>query len=367
MTIPHRADSAALRGSLQHAPAGAAALYKAAELACCPAHALMTLVGVSPGAVATDVLGLPDADARSPFAITRGVTYERSLRSRGADGTDAARLRAVLSRHAPLAALGSLLDVASVVPAGPAAALGRDSVTAGAIAALAAGSSKAPAIVWQPSLPVRLAGTEFRVRPDLLLAGPDGRYTVGEIKSWPEDGPRTDPGAVRSALGQAAVGALALGQAAGPAAAGEPAASALLIAPAARRATPVLRVHSVDRELHVLTAADDALLRSAAAAAERLGADARLDDPRTVASLPTRYGDLCASRCALARWCRERAADSGDPAALGAQAAALPPGRLRAAADAAAGAGRPGPGFAGVAAAGLAYRQALPGSGGGRG
>jgi hypothetical protein len=172
------------RGPLPASPAGAAALYRAAELSACPAHSLMTLVHASPADVARVARGQNVPEGQSPLAIARGVRFENRL---AADG--GARLREALRPVSPRAATGPMLNLHADVPMPPSGAGRAAALLERERRTLAALRGRGPAVVWQAALTVRIGPTAFRVKPDMLMD--TGRaYAVGEVKSYPDRGPR---------------------------------------------------------------------------------------------------------------------------------------------------------------------------------
>lgn len=359
---PDPAALAAAARGLPRAPAGAAGLWKAAELASCPLHSLAVLARVSPADVGEASMGLAGLhEGQSPLAVARGVRFEQALLADGAE-----RLRdAVREWPGARSPIGALLDVEAQAPVGPAAGSAaaalaeRERITLAALAA--AGRPGSPGLVWQPVLTARIAGVAFTVKPDLLVAGA-GRYAVAEAKSYPDRGPHTPRADVATALGQAAVGRLAVAQAAARGHGPGPAPDTVLLLARPGSLRPSLRHQTTRREDLVLSRADGAIARAAGAALAALPPGAALADPGAADAVPFRYTGLCRARCALAARCRERARAAGDPAVLGDDAAALLAGTdLHEAAAAAAGRLTPPPGGAleRLASAGAAWRAAV--------
>lgn len=310
MTERTTADPGAfLRGALPHVPAGAAGLYSAAELHGCPAHALMTMAQVSPADVAAVALRQHVPQGQSPLALGRGTAFERQLTR-----DTPSRLQTALDRNG----LGTdrFVDVASTVPMPPAGHGRSHALAARETATLAAVGENRPVAIWQGALTLLVGKTTFRIQPDLIVRDREGIVRVGEVKSWADNGPRTSPRALSSALGQVAVGERALRQAGQ-----HPVSEAVLVLASPRSSDPSVRVQPTDREATLVDAAARSLPRAASLALASLPPGSTLDDPDAVRALPTSYSDLCWSRCALATWCRRRAVERGDPAVLGAAAA----------------------------------------------
>jgi len=306
-----------LRGALPFTPAGAAGLFAAAELQDCAAHVLMTMAQVAPADVASTALGEKVNQGQSPLALGRGNAFERQL-TRGVPS----RLGVALGHNG----LGTdlFVDVTRRVPMPPSGHGREEALRRREQATLDVLADGGAATVWQGALTVTLGKVAFRVQPDLIIRDDTGRLRVGEVKSWADNGPRTSGRALSSALGQVAVGDLALRQA-GHVTVPE----AVLVLARPRSSDASVRVQATGREKALIDDAARAFPQVASDALRRLPPGSTLDQSDTVRALPTAYGDLCRLRCALADWCRRRAVERGDPAVLGDAAAGdLEPGAL---------------------------------------
>jgi hypothetical protein len=310
MSSKSSATAGSLRGTLPQSPAGAAGLYAAAQLRACHAHTLFTAAHVNTSDVARHVLGLPADDGQSPLALGRGTGFERQL-TRG----EPSRLQTAFAGIGIDAS--RFVDIAVQIPM-PAAGHGRPrALQAREEATVDELAGDCPKVVWQGALTLTIGDTAFRVQPDLIVRGPDGALRVGEVKAWPDRGPRTSPSALASALGQVAVGAAALAQRGLT-----PAPEAVLVLALPRRRDPSARVQSIGRESALLDRATRDIPATVRETVDALPNGATLDQPETIRLLPTAYGDMCRGRCSLVEWCRRRAAEQGSAAVLGDAAAA---------------------------------------------
>ena len=198
---------AALRGSAPQRSLDARALAALAANPGCRRRAVLDAAGVDKTALA-DRLGRPAPFGQSPFAITRGLSFEKRITSDGF-----ADLLELLRRHlAPAAAYGSDDDCPVEVPqlvTDPKRPSERVASTRAALAQ----ASQAPG-VWtllhHPLLRLEVAGSTVLLEPDVVAVHPDGRWTVVEIKSFPILDGSADPAKVGAAARQAAVYVLAL-------------------------------------------------------------------------------------------------------------------------------------------------------------
>jgi hypothetical protein len=151
-------------------------------------------------------LGSPAAFGQSPFAITRGVVFERRLRAERC-----AELVALLrSALLPEASAQSPVEVPDLLPSeGPAVRAARTRVALAEAAANAA-AGRGWTLLDRPLLRLDVAGSTVSLEPDAIVVGPDGRWTVVEIKSFPILDGSADPAKVGAAARQAAVYVLAL-------------------------------------------------------------------------------------------------------------------------------------------------------------
>lgn len=198
---------AALRGSAPQRSLDARALAALAANPGCRRRAVLDAAGVDKAALA-DRLGHPAPFGQSPFAIARGLSFEKRITGEGC-----VELLELLRQHLMLPApYGSDDDCPVEVPqlvTDPKRPAERVASTRAALAQAA----KQPG-VWtllhHPLLRLEVAGSTVLLEPDVIAVRPDGRWTVVEIKSFPILDGSADPAKVGAAARQAAVYVLAL-------------------------------------------------------------------------------------------------------------------------------------------------------------
>ncbi len=198
---------AALRGNAPQRSLDARALAALAANPGCRRRAVLDAAGVDKAALA-DRLGHPAPFGQSPFAITRGLSFEKRI-----TGDGCAELLELLRQHLTLPArYGSDDDCPVEVPrlvTDPRRPAERVASTRAALAR----ASRTPG-VWtllhHPLLRLEVAGSTVLLEPDVVAVRPDGRWTVVEIKSFPILDGSADPAKVGAAARQAAVYVLAL-------------------------------------------------------------------------------------------------------------------------------------------------------------
>lgn len=267
-------------------------------------------------------LGLAPPFGQSPFALQRGVLFERALFD---DGAESLR-RALVERKVLPANTAGLLDLRLTRNGGPLAALDDAAQMFERFLREAAKSSgdarmQLPGIVAGPvvRVPDEIMGGGL-LALDVLAVYPQPRpapvtLRVGEVKVYPDRGGFTDGTELATARAQAGLYVFALGEA--------------------------LRSLGLDRDMLV---ADDGFLvltrpasnmpsvrsgedlRHQAARAREMFALVRPkeapegsapDSLAAIAQAPKHYGDACLSFCELADRCRDEALSNGLPAALG--------------------------------------------------
>ncbi|WP_152627149.1 hypothetical protein [Streptacidiphilus melanogenes] len=196
---------AALRGGAAARNMDARALAALAANPGCDRRAVLDAAGVDKAALATR-LGSPATFGQSPFAITRGLVFERRLRAERC-----AELVALLRTELlPEATAQSPVEVPDLLPSeGPAVRAARTRVALAEATANAA-AGRAWTLLDRPLLRLDVAGSTVSLEPDAIVIGPDGRWTVVEIKSFPILDGSADPTKVGAAARQAAVYVLAL-------------------------------------------------------------------------------------------------------------------------------------------------------------
>ncbi|RAG86718.1 hypothetical protein DN069_04805 [Streptacidiphilus pinicola] len=202
---PLEARLAALRGDAAARSMDARALAALAANPGCDRRAVLDAAGVDKASLAAR-LGSPAAFGQSPFAITRGLVFERRLRA-----DRCAELVALLrSELLPEASAQTPVEVPDLLPSeGPAVRAARTRVALSEAAA-AASAGRAWTLLDRPLLRLDVAGSSVSLEPDAIVVGPDGRWTVVEIKSFPILDGSADPTKVGAAARQAAVYVLAL-------------------------------------------------------------------------------------------------------------------------------------------------------------
>jgi hypothetical protein len=202
---PLEARLAALRGSAAARSLDARALAALAANPGCDRRAVLDAAGVDKAALATR-LGSPSTFGQSPFAITRGLVFERRLRAERC----AELVTLLRAELLPEASAQSPAEVPDLLPSeGPAVRAARTRVALAEAAANAA-AGRCWTLLDRPLLRLEVAGSTVSLEPDAIVVGPDGRWTVVEIKSFPILDGGADPTKVGAAARQAAVYVLAL-------------------------------------------------------------------------------------------------------------------------------------------------------------
>ncbi|WP_344168870.1 hypothetical protein [Pilimelia columellifera] len=286
----------------------------------CDRRAVLDAAGVDKVLLAEQV-GHPARFGQSPFAISRGVTFESGLK---ADG-----------HRALLAAVRERLGLAE----GPAAVLDLGRSEAAQLSneerherTRQALSRADVAVIDHPMLRVEVAGQPVYLEPDLVAARLDGQLRVVEIKSFPIIDGRADQAKVAAAAMQAAVYVLALRQLhrqlGRPAA--DVSADVLLVCPRDFGNQPAVAVLDTRRQVAVLsrqlarmTRIADLLDRLPEGLSFDLALDADGVSTRpagelagALAATSARYVPECRASCELALHCRTEA--RGSTGALGA-------------------------------------------------
>jgi hypothetical protein len=202
---PLEARLAALRGGAAARSLDARALAALAANPGCDRRAVLDAAGVDKAALATR-LGSPATFGQSPFAITRGLVFERRLRAERC----AELVTLLRAELLPEASAQWPVEVPDLLPSeGPAVRAARTRVALAEAAANAA-ASRCWTLLDRPLLRLGVAGSTVSLEPDAIVVGPDGRWTVVEIKSFPILDGGADPTKVGAAARQAAVYVLAL-------------------------------------------------------------------------------------------------------------------------------------------------------------
>ena len=331
---------AALRGDAPQRSLDARALAALAANPGCRRRAVLDAAGVDKTTLAAR-LGTPAPFGQSPFAIARGLRFEKRVKS-----DDCVELVELLRRHLVLAPPYGAADDCPVELAelvtDPKLPAQRVASTRAALAR-AAGRPGVWTLLDHPLLRLEVAGSAVLLEPDLVVVRPDGRWTVVEIKSFPILDGSADPAKTGAAARQAAVYVLALRATAADLAgekpsddpydpyarpeglAGAPADTVLLVCPkdfsnrAAAAAVDVRKPMAVTRrQLDRLTRIEQLL------DALPPGTSFDLDPARdggelggAVGSLDAAYAPDCLAACELAFHCRDEARRAGAVEVLG--------------------------------------------------
>lgn len=301
----------------------------------CEANVLSVVADVSLRAVAATELP-PDhpalREAQSPFALARGVTFEKSLY------LDTSAFLAELARADVIAAQhGGAIDLRLRAHGGPMADL---DASAEAFAAVLRGLARTgvdvprdevPALVIAPAmklpgaplLPYGVFAADL-VAIELARDAPRIRLRVGEVKVYPDRGGHTDRAQLASARAQAGLYVHALRRTIDALGltrdlAVDDRGFLVLARPTSNR--PSIRWPEDLR--WQARRAEDWWTRLSAVASTHL-AQGPVEDPvARVTRADTRYEESCASFCARAPVCRARAVAAGDPVVLGGEVATL--------------------------------------------
>ncbi|MEU9980141.1 hypothetical protein [Streptomyces sp. NPDC050856] len=289
-------------------PLDARALAALAANPGCRRRALLDGAGVDKTALAS-ALGSPSGFGQSQFAFMRGNAFE--ARVKADDGVELLRLLGV--------AEPGEVRVPDLSAAGPE---GRTARTA--LALREATAAGAWTLLDHPMLALEVAGSPAYLEPDAVVVGPDGRWTVVEIKSFPMIDGAADAAKVGAAARQAAVYVLALERVAALTGGARVAHSVLLVCPRDFSNQPAASPVDVRKQLSVtrrqlarLTRVEDI----AAALPPDITFDLEGRSPEQLAeaveAVPHAYAPECLSACELAFHCRERARREGAVEALG--------------------------------------------------
>lgn len=341
--LPHTADPlerrlAAIRGGGKRVSPSVRVLAAYARHTDCPLATLGFAAGVDFDRLLAGT-ALASPFGQSPFAINRGLAFERRLR---ADGH--ALALQLLRDPLGLPADAKAVDLRGGFPAGPARMPARAAATADRLRAALAGDPAAPRLLDGAVLPAAVGGLPAHFEADLLAAPPAAPLRVGEVKSFPRVDGRVDADQLGAALDQAAV-YVHLARGAVDRLGGKPERvddRAFVVTPHNVGLTPVVsevnvagRVRRVERVLAAVPAAADVAaaappgLTFAPVADRHADERSRLDALDAVADqIGTAYSPGCLGTCGNARFCRARAVAAQSPCALGPAAGRLLPGVL---------------------------------------
>lgn len=313
---------ARLRGTVEASEPGTRGIERVARNPECLRLRTMTIVGMTP-AQGLHVMGRPDREGQSPFALVLGQRFERILLKNGA-----ANLFTLYRTENYLSEVEA--KIVSVEELAPGSSLAsrrrREAETKRLLEAKLKGDPSAPNLIIKPRLTVSLVGIPHPIEPDYLIAADaDQFYRVGEMKSYPDRGGKTDPSDLRSACRQAAVGVVALRQWLVRQGVRDPNIVALAEADLILRVTglfvPTLKRQAIEGEVDSIMRA----IADAPATLDELEAllprGASLDNPIVLDTVPNNYRPNCKEHCALWEHCRHRAQSNSQPIILGDHAA----------------------------------------------
>ncbi|MEZ0090242.1 hypothetical protein [Streptacidiphilus sp. EB129] len=327
---------AGLRGTAPQRSLDARALAALAANPGCGRRAVLDAAGVDKTALATR-LGHPAPHGQSPFAISRGLSFERRVKADAC--TELLELlRQRLHLPAPYGQPDddSPIEIAELVTDRSLPA-GRVARTRGALLQ-AWGRPGVWTLLDHPLLRLDVAGSTVHLEPDLIVVRPDGRWTVVEIKSFPILDGSADPAQVGAAARQAAVYALALRDTAADLAgvpvsggpyeepeglAGAPDTAAVLVCPKDFSNRPTAAVLDVRKPMAV-TRRQLARLTRIEQLLDVLPPGTDFDPARSgseltaaVGAMPAVYSPDCLAACELSFHCREEARCAGSVDVLG--------------------------------------------------
>jgi hypothetical protein len=275
---------------------------------------------------------------QSPFAIARGLAFEKLLRDSG-HAAALALLRPLLS----LPAAACVVNLREGYPSGPDRMPLRARDTAALLGRILRGDPLAPHLIDGAVLSASIGGLTAYFEADALAARAGTAMRVAEVKSFPKVDDHVDPEKLGAALDQAAVYILltreeVLRQGGDP----ERLVSdrALLITPKNVGLTPTLseqrveaRVRRVGKLLDAIPSAADVAASAPAGLSFGPVADTAADERRRIDALHvladrvgTAYQPSCQSSCGNARLCRARAFRDGSPCLSGTTTLRLLPG-----------------------------------------
>jgi hypothetical protein len=276
---------------------------------------------------------------QSPFAIARGLFFERLLRDRNYAAT-LELLRTALGFPLADARIANLRDG---YPKDHRGMILRQADTTGHLRRIIRGAADAPNLIDGAVLAAAIGGVRAFFEADALAFRSDTEVRVAEVKSFPKVDERVDPDKLGSALNQVAFYIL-LARREVERLGGDPerlvSDHALLVTPRNVGMAPVLsqqrvasRVHHAARVLASVPRVEDVAASVPAGLTFGPVADRAEEEPRRVAALHnladrvgTSYTPACLSTCGNAKFCRERAFQAGSPCLTGVGTVRLLPG-----------------------------------------
>jgi hypothetical protein len=166
MTMSLELRLARLRGSIQAQEPGARGIERVARNPECLRLRAVTIAGFTPAAAA-GVLGISPNDGQSPFALTMGQRFEKSLLENGA-----AQLFTLYRERELLAVSESkIVSIDEFAPGiSPKALQQRQAETRRLLDAKRRRDPSAPNIIIKPRLHVSLVALPHAIEPDYLVA-----------------------------------------------------------------------------------------------------------------------------------------------------------------------------------------------------
>ncbi|AIV50670.1 hypothetical protein [Burkholderia pseudomallei] len=313
-----------LRGTHGAEEPGARGIERVARNPDCLRLRALTIAGFTP-ASAAKILGVSPDEGQSPFALAMGQRFEKHLIENGG-----ANLFALYRERNLLSVQESkFISVDDLSPGSSAKALRRrEQETRNLLRAKLRGDPKAPNLIVKPRLLVTLVGVPHAIEPDFLVAADaDPFYRVGELKSYPDRGGKTDPADIRSACRQAAVGVVGLRQALTAFDTWNPASLAVPSADLVMRVTglfmPTLSRMAIEGEVDSIERAIGEAPTNLEELEAMLPRDATLSEAAVIGRIPNNYRPSCKEHCAMWQYCRAQALDENHPVILGDQAAEM--------------------------------------------
>jgi len=289
---------------------------------------------------------------QSPFAITRGLTFEANVKA-----NDYAPLRALLEEHLDFPKAAKTKNLRELHEKNSAGMATRADETRSIVEAHVKKKASAPNLIDGGVLSAEILGQRWYFEADAIAARTSEQLRVGEMKSFPVVDGRTEPDKLGSALDQAATYILLLEEMVA-ACGGDPTTlvsrEAMIITPRNMALSPMLSLQSVrsriERSRRLLASAPRALdvldtlsatrtfdprtkaEREQAATSGSPSAQAKADAAawqavpakRRLAQLDilredvgNAYAPGCLSSCGLARYCRAHAQATSSPCVMG--------------------------------------------------
>jgi len=278
-------------------------------------------------------LGHPPLRGQSPFAIAGGNRFEDRLKKRSNYELLVDALEPFVELPKPPNLVVEDVNNVGRQPDPQAWMNARVARTDEALALIASGDTTAPHIVDHPVLRFDLAGVMVNLEPDALAFRIGDKLELVEIKSYPVIDGQADPGKLSSTAGQAAVNHMAL-RGTLERLGFDPELltwSVILVAPRNFGRTPVAhripltkKSLSLSRVLDAVPRTGDVLEELHEALTFDVDPDGELDVDELRAALDTAVSSVaalyvpeCIQNCDMAKFCRQEAWRTDNPARLG--------------------------------------------------